>query len=568
MDVPPLAPPDLASPYASPRDAARHRLQIALAQLQSSRDLRVGVRGFAEAFVADRTYAPAAFDLGVIAAIAEKWEDALAAFEEAARLDPSVLGKDADPTIERLRKICALESNPAGKLRRRYDEALYPVLQRLPKLQPAEAMQALAEIGRIDPKRWEAPALMASINGNGQGYDVAARFLEIAVANAADPQIKARLQKALDAAQRELRYDGARAAADAAADRGEFDKAGPLYEKAWVVIPARASNGMEAAAAALLHEDTARASALLVRLRESGDPELSPEAGAMLKQLEPIEPAAKKSGAAEDRDFFRDLGTTEPVILSDMIPAVDTANMEMLARPLPKLVTDPAPVVLLADLAATKNCGTGLPACPVAGEADRPGGLSHSDQAMQAPPEPAAPRIAGDNPWREVQQLLASAPSQAPVAAAERAMSTAEIAGTAKVHRSLEVTSAPAGARIFVGDSLEPACETPCRLQAAIASYTLRISLAGYRDETRDVRVTAKGVELDVPLELVRGNVIVDAPGAVALKVNGAAVTGQSPVEIALAPGLYAISADFGQVVRERTLNLKPGARLRVELRP
>jgi hypothetical protein len=545
MDVPPLAPPDLASPYASPRDAARHRLQVTLAQLQSSRDLRAGMHGFAEALIADRTYAAAAFDLGVIAAIAEKWEDALAAFEEAARLDPSVLGKDAGPAIERLRKICALESSPAGKLQRRYDEALYPALQRLPKLQPAEAMEALAEVGRIDPKRWEAPALMASINGKGQGYDVAARFLEIAVTNATDPQIKARLEKARDAAQRELRYEAARAAADAAADRGEFDKAGPLYEKAWVVIPARASNGMEAADAALLHEDTARASALLIRLRESGDPELGPEAGAMLKQLEPIEPAAKKSGAAEDRDFFRDLGATEPVILSDMIPAVDTANMEMLWRPLPKLAADPLPVVLLADLAATND-----------------------GRAAQAPPELPAPRIAGDNAWREAQQLLASAQPQAPVSEADRPVSTADIAGAAKVHRTLEVTSRPAGARIFVSDAVEPACQTPCRLQAAVASYTLRISLAGYRDETRDVRVTAKGAGLDVPLELVRGNVIVDAPGAVALKVNGRAVTGQSPVEVALAPGLYSISADFGQVVRQRTLNLKPGARLRVELRP
>jgi len=60
----------------------------------------------------------------------------------------------------------------------------------------------------------------------------------------------------------------------------------------------------------------------------------------------------------------------------------------------------------------------------------------------------------------------------------------------------------------------------------------------------------------------------VEAPGATALKVNGTAVAGQPPLELALAPGVYRISAEFGPSVRDRTLNVKPGARLRVDLRP
>ena len=82
------------SPYASPRDGARHRFQATLAELQSNRDVKAALQGFAEAFAADRTYAAAAFNLGVLAAVAEKWGDALAALEEAGRLDPTGLGKD------------------------------------------------------------------------------------------------------------------------------------------------------------------------------------------------------------------------------------------------------------------------------------------------------------------------------------------------------------------------------------------------------------------------------------------------------------------------------------------
>jgi hypothetical protein len=500
------------------------------------------MQGFAEAFAADRTYAAAAFNLGVIAAIGEKWEDALSALEEAARLDRE-LAKLSAPSIERLRKICTLEATPAGQLQRRYDESLYTVLQNLPKLQPADAMQAMAEVGRIDPKRWEAPALMAGLSGNGHGYDVAAKFLEIAAANAADPQLKARLQKALDAAQRELRYDAARAAADAAADRGEYEKAGSLYENAWTVIPARSSNGMEGASAWLLHDDTARASTLLIRLRESADPELAPLAGAMLKELEPIEPAAK-AVAPDARDFFRDAGSTQPVVLSDMTPQVNTRAMELLVRSLPKLVQDSEPVVLLPALSATSDAS-----------------------AASSLPELPAPRIAGENPWREAQQLLSNRSAEAPLPQPEHPMSTANISAGAKIHRSLQVTSQPAGARIFAGDAAVPVCETPCTIHAAMGSYSVRVSLAGYRDEVREVRVTAKGAELEVPLELLRGNVVVEA-GAATLTVNGTALAGQPPVELALVPGLYRIAVDFGSAVRERTLNVKPGARLRLDIRP
>jgi len=518
LDVAPLAPPDLASPYASPRDGARHRFQFTLAQLQSSRNVQAAIQGFADAFAADRTYAAAAFNLAVLDAIGEKWPDALAAMEEAARLDPAGLDKLAAPSIERFRKLSVLESTPEGKLQRKYDEALYPVLQKLPKLSPADAMQEIADVGRIDPKRWEAPALLAGLN---RSYDVAAQFLEIAARNTRDPQVKARLEKALEAARRELRYGAARADADAAADRGEYEKAAGLYENAWAAMPARASNGMEAASSWLLHDDTAHASADLARLRDSGDAELSQLAGAMLAQLEPIEPAAK-SAASDARDFFKDPGSAQPAVLSDLIPAVDTSAMELLVRPLPKLVADPEPVVMLAALS-----------------------MNPADAASAAVPE----------------QPVARGPEPPPPAPVEHLANTAEI-GDGRARRPVQVTSQPAAARIFVGDALNPACETPCTIQAAAGTYKLSLSLAGYRSEDREVQVAAKPVDLDVPLAQIRGNVVIDAPAGSALKVNGTPVPNPAPVELSLIPGLHRISVETGGAVRERTINVKPEARL------
>lgn len=544
LDIAPLAAPDLDSPYASPRDAARHRLQATLAELRSSRNTRAAVQGFAEALLIDRTYAAAAFNLGVVAAIAEKPEDALGALEEAARLDPNGLSKAAAPQMERLRLVRSLEATPEGQRKRRYDEALYPVVTKLSALQPADTMAALSEIGRIDPKRWEAPALLAALNGNGRGYDVAAKFLEIAVANATNPSVKQRLERALHATERELRYSAARAAADAAADRGEYEKAGQLYETAWSAIPARASNGMEAASAWLLHDDTARAAMLLVRLRESGNDEYSTPAVAMLKELDPIEPGVR-AAASESGQFFRDAGSTQPVRVSDLVPPVDMTAMEMLARPIPKLVQDPEPVVLLAGLSANP-----------------------ADAAQSAVlPALAAPRVAGENPWRELLQLRSASPS-AEAGAIERLVETGDVSHGARMRRLLHVTSQPAGARIFIGDEPASLCQSPCDIQAVPGSYAVRASLPCYQEETEHIRITSAKTDLQFLLRPVRGNVIVQISAPAALKVNETSVANPAPVELSLLPGLYRIAADFGSVTRERLINIKPAARLRLELHP
>jgi len=546
LDIAPLSPPDVDSPYASPRDAARHRLQATLAELKTNRNTKAAMQGFAEALLIDRTYAVAAFNLGVVAEIAEKWEDALAALEEAARLDPNGLEKTAAPQVERLRLICSMESTPNGKRRRQYDEALYPLLAKLPKLQPAEAMAALTELGQMDPKRWEAPALLAALNGNGHGYDVAAKFLEIAVANATDPAVKVRLEKALHAAERELRYDAARVSAEAAADRGEYEKAGDLYEAAWTAMPARAGNGMEAASAWLLHDDTGRAATLLVRLRESGNYEFSAPAVAMLKELDPIEPGAKAT-PSDAAQFFRDAGSAQPVRIADLVPAVDARAMEILTRPIPKLMQDPEPFALLAALSANP---------------------AEVGQSAVIPTLPA-PRVPGEHPWRELSELRILINAGDPANRQERPIQTADLSAGARTRRLLHVTSVPAGARIFAGNSSESICQTPCDVQTSVVgSHSFRLNLSGYEEETKSVRITSASAELPVVLRAIRGSVIVETSAAAVLKVNDTTIANQAPVELSVVPGLYRIAADFGSVARERLITVKPGARLRLSLQP
>ena len=544
VDVPPLQPVDLATPYASPRDAARHRLQVTISELQSKRDVRAALRGFFDAFIIDVSYSTAVFDLGIAAALAEQWDDAIAAFEEAARLNPAAFGEPAKMQLERLRLVARLEKTDEGKRRRRYDDALRPWLDKLSKVPEAEAMAALSEVGRIDPGRWECPALLAGLNGNGRGYDIAAKFLAIAVTNATDPAVKSALQKAQDAAEREMRYAAARAAAEVAADGGDHAKASELFEAAWTTIPARSSNGLSAAAELLLQDDTAHASALLARLESSGDPELKTSAAAMLKHLQTIEPSAR-SAPPDSAQFFSNTGPVDPIRIATLLPPVHRTEMDMLARPLPKLIQDTEPVVLLAALSA--------------------------DPAEASPgtlPVLRDPAATLENGWREALSVRRRLASVSEPMVAARELQIVDLAHDIKAARLLKLTSQPAGARVILDDRTEPSCQTPCDLRLEGAAHILHLSVAGYKDEERMLNLEGKITELVVPLALIRGVVIIETTGPATLTVNGVPVSVSAPAELALLPGLHSIVADFGSTSHERALQVKPGSRLRIHLHP
>jgi hypothetical protein len=536
VSTPPLAAPDLASPYASPRDAARHRLQATLSSLGVNRDLKDGIQGFAQAYLEDSTYAAAAYDLAILAAIDEKWDDAAAALDQAVRLDPSGLGAAATPQLERLKLLASLEKSADGRRKHRYDEALLRVLEQLSVLSPDAANSELASLGRIDSKRWEAPALLAGLNGDGRRYETATKFLEIAVANATDPAVKAALETAHRAAERELQYSSTRAAAEAASDTGDYAKAAELYQTAWTAIPARTENGLDAASALLLSDDTAHASALLARLRESGEGGVSELAGAMLKQLEPIEPAAKLS-TSDATQFFRERGSREPVQLATLIPPVDRKPLEIYTRPLPKLIDDPGPIVLLAMLAAD---------APVK---DAP-----------LPPLPP-PSIPGESPWQELSSIKLRA--AAPAASPARPPQVVDRAADAASAHMVQIISQPPGARVFVS-SPEPLCEAPCSLRLAEGGYSIRMALPGYQESEQTIQLTSDIPDLTIPLTPLRGSVIVETPAPAVLLVNGTPTGTQSPAELSLVPGLYRISATLGSKTEDRLLNVKPGARLKL----
>jgi hypothetical protein len=263
----------------------------------------------------------------------------------------------------------------------------------------------------------------------------------------------------------------------------------------------------------------------------------------MLKHLEPIEAAAKGSGGSAG-EFFRDAGPVEPVRIADLVPVMDKRRMEVLARPLPRMVLDPAPVTLLESFAADRAPSALPPALPAVSPAHLP----------------------GDRPWNEVQQFIAA--SRIPVAAAPAAETSRQSAdvGSGRVKRTLAIDTTPAGATLYFDGATDPACASPCDVQIAPGIYVVRAAAEGYEPQLSEVRVASTRVDVNLTLERIRGRAIIDAPATAVLELNGQALPVRAPVEIAVIPGLYRIAAVSGTDRREQTVTIRPSARLRIGL--
>ena len=537
MDVAPLAPLDLLTPYASPRDAARHRLQATLAQLQENKDLRLGVRGLAQALATDPSYALAAYNLGVLCAIAEQWEDARLALEEAATLD-SALATPVGPEIERLTLISTLERTPGGAAKWRFERGLFEALS-APRPTTEGRMQQLVEIAKLDPSRWETPALMAVAMGDDHQYDSATRFLQVAATNAVDPAIRTALEAARKVAEREQSYAKAFGEATKLAGQGQWKQAADNFEAAWHVFPARVASGMQAAVARLMVDDTAAASQLLWRIRAAGDAEAATKAEAMLKALEAVEPGARQPATPAPA---ADESKSGPAGFATLIPETRTPQMAILGRAPLKFVTDPAPIRLYESLSLDPMVAVRAASAPL----------------PSLPPPPAVP---GDAPMLEVRALRAATVGSGPPDSVSRT-----VAG--RVAREAAVDSVPRRAAVYVDAESTPICRTPCVIQTSTASMALRLQSDGYDEKKANVQFGGRpSASVTVMLVAQPGFVVIEAPGS-AVVVNGTPVPGFAPLELALQPGVHRVEVLSGPRPMVTELMVKPGVRIRFPLVP
>ena len=309
------------------------------ANLPGSRNRERALFMFMMSIQRDPSYAPALFNLGIMSAKAERWDDALKFYQEARRLDTAnQLGTQLDAEVKRVELIARIESQPDGQRQRQFDLQLADLIAHFDD--EVVTLDRATKMIKADASRWEAPAVAGIMQAELAQYDDSAKSLDTA-GRLAPAEWRAKLTAAADLARQEGQYLRLVREGDDATAKKQYENAAKLYADAWQASPARVQTGMRSAISFLMADQVSLAVQTLSRLRQVGTPEISEKAGLILKELGAISEAAK-TAALQGRS-----GETESVV--DVKERV-RATLGDLRSPETKMSTSPDPALRSDDL--------------------------------------------------------------------------------------------------------------------------------------------------------------------------------------------------------------------------
>jgi tetratricopeptide (TPR) repeat protein len=294
----------------------------------------------------DPSYAPALFNLGVMSAKAERWDDAVKFYREARNLDTAnQLGAVIETEIKRVERIVQLESTPDGHRERHFDIQLAELIGKFSD--PAITLDNASKLIKVDPSRWEAPAIAGIMQAALGQYDDSAKSLDTA-SRLASGEWRSKLVTAADLAREEGQYIRLVREGDEAAVKKNYESAAKLYADAWQASPARVQTGMQSAISFLMADEVSLAVQTLSRLRQVGTPEISDKAGVILKELgaisEPAKSAALLSRSGETEQVV-DVAERVRASLGDLL----TPEMKISVAPNPALLSDNLKFIHVSD---------------------------------------------------------------------------------------------------------------------------------------------------------------------------------------------------------------------------
>lgn len=533
IEATPLAPFDPASPFASPRDAARHRMAYALAALTTSRDVGQGLQGLLQSAALDPTYQPALFNLGILCQLLEKWDDAQSFLEAAERREAGNWKKAAETELERVRLVAKLVKTEEGKRSRAYGTAIVAAADRGEDGPLQETIDIWAAVMKIDPARWEAPARIGVLISGGRQYAEAVRFFAAAARNASEH--RALFERMRDAAQREAAFQTADEAGRAAWDSGKYDVAAGSFRQAWQVFPDRASLGLESAAAYLVKDDFGTAAEILGQIRGSGMAEPARRATAMLEAVKEISPQSREALSKTPAPLTAPENWSA---VAGLTPPLVTDEMRLLSRAPARLSIDPEPPRASLDLAIdASGVAAALPA-----------------EASAA----LAPRLAGTSPFSEFAQIAAQA-SRPPSPPAVSKVELPPVKG--KRSTKLNVTSTPDGADVAADEGV-PVCKTPCELVLPAGSHVVRLTRLNFEPFEKKVSAV-RDASVEAHLDPQRGFLVVEGEVAGLLAVNGALLAQNAPI-LSLPVGTYRFTRKDAAGEKEQFLTVRADRPLRL----
>jgi tetratricopeptide (TPR) repeat protein len=540
---------DMITRYATRHEAAIAALQAGNIAAKVSRGERaLGL--FLLAARRDPGFVTALYDLGVMCAREERWQDAINFYREAATLDKSGgMTRLTEAEIARVQLIASLESTPEGRRTREFNTKFLTLAAK--QGNPATSLDEAAQLAKIDANRWELQALIGSLQAAVGKFDESARALD-AAAKLAPAERRKALVSASELARREATFEDLLRTGNESWEKQEYDAAARAYANAWETSPARDKVGMQAATAFLMADEVPLAVGTLAKLHETGGPETNAKAALMLKELGAVSDEAKRlaqagSGAGRP-DAIPVIGERIQALLGDLT----SPEMHIAAKGNPPLLTDETRVTDVGDDELTSNSSEVLlmstqsvfqlyrKSVP----ADQPPANPPGDL-----PEPAA-APAGNLP-------AAPAPEAVPVTVPghpqklDSRPTTSPAEPVASLRGGTTVASVPAGASVTVDNASGVSCTTPCRVQLAPGRHTLQATMQGYRDLQKIFEVPASGAaSVDLPFSAKRGTVsiLTTSPGA-EITVDGQKTGRRTPADVAMNEGPHRIEVIAGSKV-------------------
>ncbi|MGH9660776.1 MAG: serine/threonine-protein kinase [Bryobacteraceae bacterium] len=125
----------------------------------------------------------------------------------------------------------------------------------------------------------------------------------------------------------------------------------------------------------------------------------------------------------------------------------------------------------------------------------------------------------------------------------------------------IPIRTEPPGAAVTVDGNSETTCTTPCVVRTTAGAHSLRITRAGYRDITRDVKFTAASVNMPaITMVPAIGTVwLRSEPAGAVIFVNEQRTNQVTPAPLKLSPGKYTIRIESGDRKESLTIEVKDG---------
>ena len=267
------------------REKANTIFLVASARFVETGNKQDAVRGYMDVLQYDSTYAPAYFNLGILAAAMEDWAAAdsfMSGYLQYAADGP--LARRAHREREAARTAMRADSSPEATRARKYSS----IIARARLFADADLLrEALAEAAmatELDPRRPEAFLIAGALFTRSGDERRAVDFLSLAEVRSSD-SVKSAVARAREPMARRLAYDSLMREGTRALDNRDFRNAAVRFSYAARISPDRDEAKLAAGLALGMNGDYGIASVILYQLQKSADERIRSQAYAAFEKL-------------------------------------------------------------------------------------------------------------------------------------------------------------------------------------------------------------------------------------------------------------------------------------------